>query len=679
MGSASPGKNGQTVSLKVDNNSIQKSKQTDFSLSLFLQSLVKVKEIKSFLQDNQEKIQNNKNLELLHILCNINKSTKLINDYANRCFKVFSHYKNLEGISLYDSVLRELDKEIGTIEDKVSAPSIMKLFFFNINKNCEKCHNKKDDLHILLIDDKMLDSKEGNYEMICSICKDKTHHIVHINEDPKIIISVNKKLFKNSIYETNKYDLICIIQSKSLIYKAFKNNYEYDIENDSYKKISEINSSGLIYYYRIKENNHENEDNTKISTFFNNKDFKSAIVNYLNLKKGNKTDEKIYLVNKEFFDYLLMMNDIKYNFNDFRALTETLENNQLEIMNMNKLIIYDEPDKIFGDVDFINEEILKNLGYDSSDYSGKNVIIIKDTLNESSNTFYQIIFNDKSRIKLFNDNGQQIISYFGKIEIQSESNNFNNNINEKTIIINNNINQEQNEDEIEKKIKEKMNLIYTNLEKLFKEINNINSMINEHIKDEAKFEEYLIISKKGVNILTKIFESKEINENEYINFSDIKNITNIQSLDKNALIERYKLYESRKNMLKDKNILFKINLEPIQIGDENISYPRDFLIIKKEILFELLSSLEIELPEIKNQSYQMILGEKYAFIKDNLKNKNIIFLFKNYNETIFNLEMIIKYDKNDGFDKEINKYIKEKGFDNYLKKRKINFLKRIPD
>ena len=68
MGSASPGKNRPITSLKIDSNSIQKPKQTDFSLSLFLLSLVKVKEIKSFLQDNQEKIQNNKNVELLHIL-----------------------------------------------------------------------------------------------------------------------------------------------------------------------------------------------------------------------------------------------------------------------------------------------------------------------------------------------------------------------------------------------------------------------------------------------------------------------------------------------------------------------------------------------------------------------------------------------------------------------------------
>ena len=79
----------------------------------------------------------------------------------------------------------------------------------------------------------MLDSKQGNYKIICHHCKEEKNHIVHIKTEPKIIISVNKKLFKNSIYETNKYELICIIQSKSLIYKTFKNNYEKKKKKDS--------------------------------------------------------------------------------------------------------------------------------------------------------------------------------------------------------------------------------------------------------------------------------------------------------------------------------------------------------------------------------------------------------------------------------------------------------------
>ena len=44
----------------------------------------------------------------------------------------------------------------------------------------------------------------------------------------------------------------------------------------------------------------------------------------------------MFLVNKEYFDYLLMMNDIDSN--NFMMLDANTKNNQFEIMNMNNLI-----------------------------------------------------------------------------------------------------------------------------------------------------------------------------------------------------------------------------------------------------------------------------------------------------------------------------------------------------
>ena len=84
MGSGATKQKEQNLSQKIYNNSIQKFEQTVFPLPLFLLSLVKVKEIKSFLQDNQEKIENNKKVKLLQILCDINKSTKFIKEYVKR-------------------------------------------------------------------------------------------------------------------------------------------------------------------------------------------------------------------------------------------------------------------------------------------------------------------------------------------------------------------------------------------------------------------------------------------------------------------------------------------------------------------------------------------------------------------------------------------------------------------
>ena len=664
-------------------NSIEKHQKKEekeekkLPLSLFLLSLTKIKEIKTFFQKYQEKIENNKDVKLLQILNNLNKSTKLINDLTNSFAKHFSHLKKLPDQSLYEYILIHLNKEIKIIEDKVSNFSLTELFFFNIKKTCKECNSTKDNINTLLLDNKMLDFVQENYCMTCHQCQKETTHIVNVNEKPKIIISVNKKLITNSIYEkyvTEKYVLICTIQSKALIYKTFSNFYKYNIENNSYQKIDEINNSGLVDFYRIKGNNNENEDNAKINSFFNISEIKTAIINYLSLKKENNIKENMYLINKEFFDYLLLMNNIDLNFNNFEALDGILYNNQLEIMNMNKLIIYDEPSKILGDIDFIDEKILKNLGYKPSDYLGKNARIIQ----YQNYPLYEIIFQNNSRIKLFIRNGEQIISFLGNIETQPENNKIDNNISEKNKISNNNINNLQIDDKNEKNIKEKICIIRSNLEKIFNNINNINSLINNHIVGEIKFEEYLIISKKSYNRITKIFESDGIYENENINISDISNITNFESLDKNILIQKYNLYDNRKKILKDKN-LFKADFEDIKIGGEKTIYPKDFVLIKKDIIIELVSNLGINIPEIKNQIYNILLGEKYAFIKDNFKNKNIFFICKSCNKTIFNVEMIIKYKNKDDFGKEIDRHIKQQGLENYLKIREINFIKKCQD
>ena len=119
-------------------------------------------------------------------------------------------------------------------------------------------------------------------------------------------------------------------------------------------------------------------------------------MNYVNLKKNNNLSQgKMFLVNKEYFDYLLMMNDIDSN--NFMMLDANTKNNQFEIMNMNNLIIYDRPDKILGDVDFVTEEILQNLGFKASEYLGKDVKIIQIVPNK----LYHIIFHDNSKIKVY--------------------------------------------------------------------------------------------------------------------------------------------------------------------------------------------------------------------------------------------------------------------------------------
>ena len=733
-------------------------------MPLFLLSLIKIKEIKSFLQQHQEIIERKeyeKKFILLNILNDLNKSTKLINDSVKRFKKEFGkEISDKNGIELYDFALKTLDSEINIIDKRNKEDSLIKkLFYFIINKTCAKCQNHFRDYPSLLFSLSLFDDRKFETILYCEKCKQKTKNMIIQNKIPEIIISVNLDLKHNRESDKllhNGYTFIGGYNTKNLSWKAYDNCYEFDSINNIYRKISvetylsnyEKNKETIVYIYNF-EKQYTSVFNSQ-NNFFNNKDYKSAIINYCKLKQEKRIEDKMYLINKEYFDYLLIMNNYdisKLNGNDDLYLEQDINKNQLEIMNMNNLIIYDSPDKIRGDIDFINETILKNLGF--SNYLGKDVMM-KELLK---NKIYKIIFKDYSTIKLVFENNKQIISFCGKIpeipkvdnklsinnnpinnivkEIKennieennhkesnqmimynnqhSEINNINN-IN----FINNLNNNSQNNDNI-KIIKPSTNpeennnipnnkdseiiknstvieenksaenkfiidSIYQCLTNLFNDIANIKNLINNHIIDENKYEEFLIINKNCYNRITKILESNEIYDNDNKIFDKISDISDIQNIDENNITLILNNLDIRKNSLNNGE-LYKIELEKILIDEKDVLYPKDFIIIRENIFKALLVQLGIKPEFIINNKYKLIIGEGNIFINDNL-NKNIIFVTENNDKVYYNIELIIKYngdDKNDLFKKEVNKYIKNKGFNNYLQLRKINMTKRIQD
>ena len=113
-----------------------------------------------------------------------------------------------------------------------------------------------------------------------------------------------------------------------------------------------------------------------------------------------------------------------------------------------------------------------------------------------------------------------------------ERNNFQDNV----INQSNNDVSSKTEDNNKNEISEKMFLYYSELEKLFNGINNLKLKIKNYIEDENKFEEYLLLSRKFYNGMTKIFESENKYQNENIIFDNISDIIDIKSLDSNILI-----------------------------------------------------------------------------------------------------------------------------------------------
>ena len=751
-------KNVNRGELRINPNEVN----SDFPFSLFLLSLIKIKEINELLKSNQEKIETNRNLKLLPILNDLNKSTRLINCYVNEFETIFSkELSNINGINFYSFALNQISNEMKIIDRNFNEDSLLKLFYFNINKKCLNCKTKTDNYNCYLFNMNIFDVYSFEDKLFCEQCNSGQTHLISTNSLPKIIISI--KMFhqiKANLYKyresnnaiENDYYISCYYDKQIISYIKYENIYKYDKENNHYQKLTfeEFTSNvskdqekveKIAYIYRHKDLINEREDQSLIDSFFANKNFRNAIINYYMIKTENNIENKMYLVNKEYFDYLLVMNNIDLKTvlesnNNFVELDIEIQRNQNEIMNMNKLIIYDDPCKIIGDIDFVNEEILKQLGINQNEYLGKEVIIKQINLS-----YFQIIFKDNTMLKLVIKDNQQELIFNGECTNQQinimKSNTQNNkmmlanNINPNNNMINNsnnnqNINQilnlnkyqnriqsnnsntnqisnqnnnkdnsvlnvenhtkiEENQiinienkfDKEIKEIKDKLLLYSSELTKIFNDILEVKNKINKRIVSEKDFLEYLVMDKKYYNQLTKIYESNETYENDNIIFTDIKDISNIQAIDN---LEKLKSildnFEKRKKSLKSDNP-FQNDYEKEKIDKDKISYPKNFVLIKEETLKEILSKLDIKYKKNKNSLYKALIGDEYIFLQDN-DNKNNIFVCNSKN-IIFNVEMIIKFDKEDQFLSEVKKHIIKTGFNMYLKYRNIDLSKKNQD
>ena len=116
----------------------------NFPFSLFLLSLIKIKEIKSLLLKHQQIIEKNPSLKLLPILNDLNKSTKLINDYANKFKKLFSQTKTLDqrSVSLDINALK-IAKKVSSLTNHLqksfSGMMILRISLQMLSKLCNTC------------------------------------------------------------------------------------------------------------------------------------------------------------------------------------------------------------------------------------------------------------------------------------------------------------------------------------------------------------------------------------------------------------------------------------------------------------------------------------------------------------------------------------------------------------
>ena len=214
-----------------------------------------------------------------------------------------------------------------------------------------------------------------------------------------------------------------------------------------------------------------------------------------------------------------------------------------------------------------------------------------------------------------------------------------------------------------------INDLYDKLKSLFSELNVLQEKIKKHISNAKNWEKYYIINKKWFNKLIKIFENDDAyNDDNFVieNFDSINNVNNMNINQKKKLDE---LFIHRIKILENENLFipeFDINQET------RIKYPQNFVLIPEKYLNEFLQEFDIDINinSISKYLYDILIGENYLFIKDN---ENINTYFVGYNLLfLINIEKIFIFYNEKYFEKEINKYIKDKGLINYYEERNID-------
>ena len=218
------------------------------------------------------------------------------------------------------------------------------------------------------------------------------------------------------------------------------------------------------------------------------------------------------------------------------------------------------------------------------------------------------------------------------------------------------------------------NKFYKYIANLLKDKENILELSNQHIIPEIGYENYYILNKDWFNKIIKIYEpeNKYSDNGEIINsFKEVTNITKTKI--------RLSEFNERIKIICDEN-LFKIDYKKFDINSNNekISYPDNFVLIKESILNNILKELNISNDIFQKYLYPVILGENLLFIKDKENSKKIHVCFLN-KKNEFKVGVILKYIMKNQFEKELKKYISNKGgLEYYYQERKLKINLKTP-
>ena len=509
-----------------------------------------------------------------------------------------------------------------------------------------------------------------------------------IKEDNRELKIYNKEENKIEYYDE---DTLCkILSNYILFYKDLNKNYKgkiYLVKTEFFIKILGIFGISL-------KNEEFNVDQLKkkISSINIQKfevilitserdliDYERSNIEIVNVEilKNFGINEKVY-INKESNYKFISNEELEIIFNDKSKVLMKKINEHFQIIYPEKCKFFENSKK--EDIRFNSKILLKSTGlpFDDNDINEhkKSSINSRNDNNENTKNNEEInLNNNKSPIEdkqaKEKENNDEKENQSLSNEVKENNNKIKNESKEQILCSLENINDNPTvacdiklnnlSDENDKtKIKNEYELYFNYYKQLFKELDKIDQLINLDIDSEKKYSDYAIVNKRYFNKLIKLFESEENFSNEEYIIDSLDNLTKIDNININI-----NTFENRIQSIINNYSLFQVETE--QITNTEIKYPKEFTLIKKDLLVNFRINQEM----LKNNKFEILFGENYLFIKEG---NNIIIYSKQ--KLFFNAIIIFECFKESYFDEDLVRNIKNKrGFDYFFDKIGFDFSK----
>ena len=206
---------------------------------------------------------------------------------------------------------------------------------------------------------------------------------------------------------------------------------------------------------------------------------------------------------------------------------------------------------------------------------------------------------------------------------------------------------------------------FLNKKEIFtKENKIILDLMNKHIIPEHKYEKYYLLNKAFLSeLIIKLNEQNQSKEDKYIEAQKIIKNKNLLNVEKDNS-------ENKLNL--PKNFVIMRESAYVKFLEES---NEDFFVSKKGFITN--NSQYSYMDEVDKNIYNIKFGENLAFIKiGNNGQENILICEYNKDKEIFDIITFMTYSQEGLFDKDVEKYISNRGgLEYFYLKKKLNFMK----